>query len=301
MASLFQSYPVQRLKSIVSDKKTTRFAVTAAAGAFVGSVVGYQIGGGPSNSLIGGILSVSLWDALIGVGIGSAIAWVQSAYMRNTLSRNRNVIRTGLRCALGGAAGGVGLVLTKSMLGGDFGHVVGWSMEGLVMGWLLAPVFPNMPRKPAAIGGLLAGFLGGVIGPILGAMFGAALAVAVADSLKGLFLAAMLTLTEKFQAISDGSLIVHWGPNEKSTILLGEDPIAIGSDRKCQIYLKRESETHPPIVAEIVQTGGKTVLHDRKNNKTTDLPDGTVVNIGTLKIEVRAGIHRSALQKAQKS
>jgi hypothetical protein len=65
--------------------------------------------------------------------------------------------------------------------------------------------------------------------------------------------------------------------------------------------LKRENETHPPIVAEIVQTGGKTVLHDRKNNKTTDLPDGTVVNIGTLKIEVRAGIHRSALQKPQKS
>jgi hypothetical protein len=31
------------------------------------------------------------------------------------------------------------------------------------------------------------------------------------------------------------------------------------------------------------------------------LPDGTVVNIGTLKIEVRAGIHQSALQKAQKS
>jgi hypothetical protein len=301
MTSLFQSYPLQRLKSIFSDKKTTRFAITAAAGAFIGSVIGYQLGGGPASSFIGGIFSVSAWDACVGIGIGSAIAWVQSAYLRNTASRNRNVIRTGLRCALGGAAGGVGLVLTKSMLGGGFGHVVGWTMEGLVMGWLLAPVFPNMPRKPAAIGGLLAGFLGGVIGPILWPMFGTALGIAVADSLKGLFLAAMLTITEKFQAISDGFLIVHWGPKEQSTILLGEDPIAIGSDPKCQIYLKRENETHPPIVAEIVQAGGKTVLHDRKNNKTTDLPDGTVVNIGTLKIEVRAGIHQSALQKAQKS
>jgi hypothetical protein len=296
MTSLLSHSIFVNIRSIFNNKKTARFAVTAAIGAFVGSLIGIQVGGD------GGLINVAAWDACIGVGIGVAIAWVQNQYMRASSVVNVQLVRTGLRCALGGAAGGAGLILMKAIFGGGaMAHIGAWTVEGLVMGWLLAPVFPNLPKQPAILSGLLAGFMGALIAPFLAPLFGNTVGVALADALKGLFLGAMLTLTEKYQAISNGSLIVHWGPNEQSTILLGEDPIAIGSDRKCQIYLKRENETHPPIVAEIVQTRGKTVLHDKKNNKTTDLPDGTVVNIGTLKIEVRAGIHQSALQKAQKS
>ncbi len=296
MFALAQSYPVVRLKAIFSDKKTGLFAMTCAVAAFVTSVIGYKIAEA-LRSTTGGIIATSIWDAIICVGIGLAFVWVQNGYMRNKAAMKSEMMRVSLRCALGGAAGGTALVITKSMIGGNFGHIAGWTLEGLIMGWLLAPVFPNLPRKPATIGGLLAGFLGGWLSPFFGALIGSALGVAAADSLKGLFLAAMLTITEKFHAISDGSLIIHWGPNEQSTILLGEKSIAIGSDPKCQIYLKREDSSCPDIVAEIIQTNGKNVLHDKKNGKTINLPDRTIINIGHLKIEAREGVKVTSQDK----
>lgn len=171
-----------------------------------------------------GMLKVSVWDACIGIGIGIGvvIAWVQSQYLRTAGSRNKQVLKTGLRCALGGAVGGAALVVIKGAVAGSVGHVLAWTVEGSIMGWLLAPISPNLPRKPALIGGMLAGFFGALLGPLIAPVLGVTFGVAVADSLKGLFLGVMLTFAEKYHAAKDGSLLIHWGKNETSTILLGK-------------------------------------------------------------------------------
>jgi len=287
----------RQLKSILSNKKTVRFSLTAAAGAFLGSVIGYQLGGGAASSFLFGVFKVSAWDACIGSGIGVSIAWLQSQYLRSSSSRNKQVIQTGLRCALGGAVGGAALVVIKGVVAGSAGHVMAWTVEGSIMGWLLAPIFPNLPRRPALIGGMLAGFLGALIGPLIAPILGMTFGVAAADSLKGLFLGAMLTFAEKYHAVKDGSLLIHWGKNETSTILLGKKSVFIGSSPECQVFVKKDDHSIPSVVAEISLYDGKIILTNRKDGKVSELSDRTIINVGTIKIEVNAGLVVAQPQK----
>lgn len=68
----------RQLKGVLSNEKTVRLSHIAAAGAFIGSIIGYQLGGGAASGLLFGVLKVSAWDACIGIGTGASIAWVQS-------------------------------------------------------------------------------------------------------------------------------------------------------------------------------------------------------------------------------
>jgi hypothetical protein len=296
-AALTNNKFLRQLKSILSNKKTVRFSLTAAAGAFLGSIIGYQLGGGAASGLLFGVLKVSAWDAFIGFGIGASIAWVQSQYLRTAGNRNKQVLKTGLRCALGGAVGGAALVVIKGVVAGSVGHVLAWTVEGSIMGWLLAPIFPNLPRKPALIGGLLAGFFGALIGPVIAPILGMTFGVAAADSLKGLFLGAMLTFAENFHAVKDGSLLIHWGKNETSTILLGKKSVFIGSSPECQVFVKKDDQSIPSVVAEISLIDGKIILKNRKDGKISELFDRTIINVGAIKIEVNAGLVVAQPQK----
>lgn len=287
----------RQLKGILSNKKTVRFSLTAAAGAFLGSIIGYQLGGGAASDLLFGILKVSAWDACIGIGIGVSIAWVQSQYLRTSSSRNGQVFQTGLRCALGGAVGGAALVVIKGVVAGSVGHVLAWTVEGSIMGWLLAPIFPNLPRKPALFGGMLAGFFGALIGPLIAPVLGLTFGVAAADSLKGLFLGAMLTFAEKYHAVKDGSLLIHWGKNETSTILLGKKSVFIGSSPECQVFVKKADQSIPSVVAEINLIDGHIILKNRKDGRVSELFDRTIINVGPIKIEVNAGLVMARPQK----
>lgn len=279
-----------KIRNFVSSRKPLAFALAGGSGAFVGSLIGYQIGGKESSSLlIGGLFGVSAWDACIGVGIGAAIAWMQSYYMRRTEVDGNVILRIAARCALGGAAGGAALVLMKSGLGGQaFGHIAGWTVEGLIMGWILAPVFPNLKKKPAIIAGALAGGIGGILCLLLGPLLGVAVGVAVADSLKGIFLGIMLTFTEKIQLFSEASITVHWAKNETSTILLGKEPIRLGGNPNCHIYLRKDGGEVAPLVAEISLHNGKIIFEDKRNGIKSELVDRTKINIANLVLEVNA-------------
>jgi uncharacterized membrane protein YeaQ/YmgE (transglycosylase-associated protein family) len=287
----------RQLKGVLSNKKTIRFSITAAVGAFLGSIIGYQLGGGASNGFFFGVLKVSAWDACIGVGIGASIAWIQSQYLRTSGSRNKQVLKIGFLCALGGAAGGAALVVMKAVIDGSVGHVLAWTVEGTIMGWLLAPIFPNLPRKPALIAGMLAGFFGALIGPVIAPILGQSFGVAAADSLKGFFLGAMLTFAEKYHAVKDGSLIIHWAKNETSTILLGKKSVFIGSSPECQVFVKKDDQSASSVVAEVSLIDGKIILKNGKDGKVSELSDRTIINVGIIKIEVNAGLVVAQPQK----
>jgi Ca-activated chloride channel family protein len=157
------------------------------------------------------------------------------------------------------------------------------------MGGILATVFPNLPRKLALIAGAFGGGIGAILGYfVVGPLFGAPVGVAMADALKGVFLGTMLTVTEKIQLISEASLTIHWAKNETSRILLGKEPIRLGSDTTCQIYLRNNLTPEIPVVAEFVFDNGRIVLHDKRNGRESDLVDGTTINVGGLRIEVKA-------------
>ena len=288
-----------QLARILSNRKTVKFSLVAAAGAFIGSIIGYQFGGGAVSGFVFGVLKVSAWDACIGIGIGASIAWIQSQYMRTLNTRNKQVLQTSLRCALGGAVGGAALVVIKSVVDGSVGHIMAWTVEGTIIGWLLAPVFPNLPKKPAIFSGMLAGFFGALIGPLIASILGENIGIAAADSLKGLFLGAMLTFAEKYQAVKDGSLLIHWGKNETSTILLGKKSVFIGSAPECQVFVKKDELTHPSVIAEICLTNGMIFLKNKKDGRVSELLDRTIINVGTVKLEVKTGI--TAVQQEKKS
>lgn len=280
---------LQKGRYFVSSRKALAFSIIGGGGAFIGSLFGYQIGGGQSGSLIGRLFHVGAWDAFVAVGIGLAIAWMQAYYMRRSEVGRKEIFRIAGRCALGGAAGGTALVLMKSGFGGEtLGHILGWTAEGLIMGWILAPVFPNLKQSPALIGGALAGGLGAILGLMITPMVGEAFGIAFSDALKGVFLGAMLTFTEKMQLFSEASIIVRWAKNETSTLLLGKEPIRLGGDRSCHIYLKKDGGEIVPLVAEISLNGGKIIFEDKRNGLKTELVDRTKVNIANIVIEVKA-------------
>ncbi len=280
---------LQNGRNFVSSRKALAFSIIGGGGAFIGSLIGYQLGGGQSASLTGGLFHVGAWDACVAVGIGLAIAWMQACYMRRSEVGRKEIFRIAGRCALGGAAGGAALVLMKSNFGGQtLGHILGWTAEGLIMGWILAPVFPNLKQRPAVFGGALAGGLGAVLGLIITPMVGVAFGIACADALKGVFLGAMLTFTERMQLFSEASIIVHWAKNETSTLLLGKEPIRLGGDPSCHIYLKKDGGGIIPLVAEISLSGGKIIFEDKRNGLKTELIDRTKVNIANIVVEVKA-------------
>lgn len=280
---------LQKGRNFVSSRKALAFSIIGGCGAFIGSLFGYQIGGGQSGSLTSGLFHVGAWDACVAVGIGLAISWMQAYYMRRSEVGRKEIFRIAGRCALGGAAGGVALVLMKSGFGGEtLGHILGWTADGLIMGWILAPIFPNLKQRPAIAGGALAGALGAVLGLMITPMLGVAFGIAVADALKGVFLGAMLTFTERMQLFSEASIIVHWAKNETSTLLLGKEPIRLGGDPNCHIYLKKDGGEIVPLVAEISLNGGKIIFEDKRNGLKTELVDRTKVNIANIVIEVKA-------------
>ena len=66
IATLTNNQFTRRFQDILSNKKAVRFSLTSAAGAFLGSVLGYQIGDGAASGFLFGMLQVSAWDACIG-------------------------------------------------------------------------------------------------------------------------------------------------------------------------------------------------------------------------------------------
>lgn len=271
----------------ISEQKTSAFAIFGGAGAFIGSLIG-QIGG---NS---GLLRIVFWDACIGLAIGATLSLMQSLYLRRLEVGRRDIFRMGKRCAIGGAAGGIGLVVFKSAVGMEMvGHVVGWTAEGIIMGWLLSPVFINLKVRSAIVAGAIAGASGAILGSIImGPLFGAFVGTALADSLKGVFLGLAMTLSEKMQATNEASLVVHWGKNEASTLLLGHEPVRLGSDSNCQIYLRSSDKQVPPLVGEIRLENGKIILEDMRNGKVITLVAGNRVEIFNVAIEIRTASNR---------
>jgi len=270
-------------EDLLAQKKTARFGMVGALGAFLGSVVGYRLFGDGSLPRIAG------WDAFIGLGIGMAIALAQEMNLRRVEVRRREVQKVAVRCALGGAAGGTALVIVKSLLGGLSGHVAGWAAEGLVMAILIARVLPNLPLRDAAMAGTIGGALGGLLSLFLGPLFPSAVGVALADALKGAMLGIALSASERLRAASSASLLIHWGKGETSLVLLGGEPILFGSTADCRVYVRGSPDAERRVFAEALIVDGRVVVRDLRRRLTSHLKDGESFRLEGVQVEVCIG------------
>ncbi|MBV5262083.1 hypothetical protein FLX56_27180 [Synechococcus moorigangaii CMS01] len=279
-----------------SLKKTGIFVLFGGIGALLGSLLGYPIGGTASTgALIEALIRVGIWDALIGIGIGIALSMSQNYYSKRLKTGYKEALGVGIRGAVAGFLGGIVLVLTRKLLGSSLLVLcLAWTFEGAVMRYLLAPVIPNLPKKSALFAGAIAGGLGAILMIMLSRIgIGSSLSVALGDSCKGLFLGLMLTATEAL--IRKAWIVVHWTPNERTTISLGENPIILRSSDEAHIYLP-QSRGYFPITAtialenqEILMKFNEEYAQPPRNMKKLlhHLKDGDKRKLGDVLIEVQ--------------
>lgn len=268
-----------------SIRKVSTFSILGGIGAFIGSWLGYHIGGQATvTELVPAILKIGSWDALIAIGIGIAFVLAQNWYLKRSQTDYRSLFKIGTVCAIAGFAGGAALVLMRRQFTGldsATSLTLAWGVEGLVIGFLIAPVIPNLPRKPALIAGGIAGTLGAVSMIMLQALqFDSALSVAIGDSLKGLFLGLTLTVTETL--CREAWLEVCYGPGECRTVSLGETPVSVGNHPDCTVYVHHPS----PIVLKYRLTQGQLLCDDPQVAKIRALQAGDRQMIGNVSIIV---------------
>jgi hypothetical protein len=238
----------------------------------------------------GSLVRVAGWDAFIGLGIGVAITLAQNANLHRIEFGWRDALPAAKRFAAAGAAGGVVLLVVKSLMGGALpGHTAGWAAEGLVMAALLAPVLPNLPRRHAMLAGSIGGASGAILGLALGMLFGSALGVALADALKGAMLGIALSVSEGLRAISSASLLIHWGEGETSLVLLGEQPIRFGNTAHCRVYVRGIGDEAPCVFSEVSIVSGAVAVRDLRSHHTFSVRDGDSFAIEGIRVEVRGG------------
>jgi len=134
---------------------------------------------------------------------------------------------------------------------------------------------------------MIAGFFGGFIG---GAVFRFSFdympevaARLLGIAIVGFFIGLMISYMEEL--LREAWLTVVWGKNEKTSISLGLKSIILGSSSEADIYLPKE-KNYPPITAIIKLENNKVVIHNKINNQSTELRNGSKITLGSIEVIV---------------
>ena len=242
-------------------------------------------------------LIIGLWTALLATFLALLIVAGQNLLLRRPLWNRQQALRLiggGLLAGLlAGTASQYLFALAAPTLAGKFpdatwlvktGQVAGWMLLGALLGAGLSRFIPNLPRGRASLGGLLGGLLGAlaflVAIRVLGEVSGRLLGALILGGAIGL----MVALVERLAR--EAALVVHWDPNERTVISLGEEPVILGSSPEAHLYLPKE-KGFPPITAIVTFRGGKVEMDNKLTNSTHTLRGGNKLEIGTLMIEIQ--------------
>ena len=243
---------------------------------------------GSASNPVDALLKVSVWTALLGLGISIALIIGQNWY---TKRRFPPII-----ALLGGAAGGFLAGLIAGAAGQLFfstladataqlqmiGRIAGWIILGGLLGGGLSFFIPNLHTWKSVVAGVIGGLAGGaffiaatdVTGDTGGRLVGA--------FLLGMCIGLLVAFVEL--AFRNAWLEVQRG-KEMITVNLGLEPVKLGSGRACQIY-----ERNLPDVAHSYQILGNEVQRlDLQTQQPTVLSPGKGETFGPLTITVRTG------------
>jgi hypothetical protein len=272
--------------------KTLLFAVISGLGAFVGSAIGIVVN--PFHNPSG--LHVLVWDSWIGLGIGLSVAIVQNWYLDRLEVAAGDLAKAAALSTIGGFFGGMALLSVKTTLtilfsfwgAASIPHIAGWTAEGLVIALVVSRAIPNLKMISAVAAGTIAGFLGGMVTNV-------GFPVTLADALKGVFVALSLAVVERVTrqawlvlkrdeppvSAGAGRSLRMMGP--APTLLLGHDPIRIGSSPDCQVVVK---DGGPPLRGELTLLHGEVHYRDFTAGTSLTLKGGQSLRFGDLTVEI---------------
>ena len=242
-------------------------------------------------------LTIGVWTALLATFLSLCIVAGQNRLLRRPWWNRREALRlTGGGVLAGMLAGGasqhlfslVALPLMEKFPEATWlvkiGQVFGWMLLGALLGAGLAGFIPNLPRGRASLGGLLGGLLGALAFLVAIKVFGEVAGRLLGALILGGAIGLMVALIEKLAR--EAALIVHWDPNERTVISLGNEPVILGSSPEAHLYLPKE-KGFPPVTAIVTFRGGKVEMENKLTNSTHTLRGGNKLEIGTLMIEIQ--------------
>ena len=256
----------------------------------------FTVGGG---SLLGDVFSaasttaiivIGIWTSFLAVGLALLLAGGQNMLLRKSWFMSHQALRLALGGILAGMVAGSFSQMAFALLPAAHwlaiaGRICGWSLLGAMLGYGMAFVIPNLPRRKAIKAGAIGGLVGSVaflaaaagLPDILARLFGA--------SILGASIGMMIAIAEKMAR--EACLIVHWGPHERTVINLGDTPVVLGCSNEAQLYLPKE-QGFPPVAALVTFKGGKIELENRMTQSTHELRGGNKLKLGNLLVEVHA-------------
>ncbi|MHC4493340.1 MAG: hypothetical protein ACYTDU_17155, partial [Planctomycetota bacterium] len=239
---------------------------------------------------IGGAFA-AVWAGLIAIGAGLALVVAQNRHMRRRLvGGSELMIVIGGGILTGAFAGAAGQSLFYFLAGfetiGGAGRVVAWVVLGCGVGFGMSHFVPNLNRRRAVAAGTIGGAFAAVffltVVPVVGDTIGRLLGACVL----GLATGATLVLMEI--TYRKAWLVVDWGRNETSTLLLGRKPIIVGNAKDAHICPAFD-ENGPAVLATIGLQDDGSVMLDRSGDRRR-LEDGERIEFGKVTLLVRTAV-----------
>jgi len=236
------------------------------------------------------VVVIGAWTSLLAIGLAAALTSGQNLLLRKPLLTKRKALPLlGGGVFAGVVAGSISQGVFSSLAEYPFligfGRVFGWILLGAILGFGMSYVIPNLPRNKALIAGAAGGFAGAVAFLISVPMFPDLLARLLGAAILGAAIGLMIALAEKLAR--EACLIVHWGPNERTVINLGEQPVVLGSSNEAEVYLPKE-KGFLPISALVTFREGKIEMQNKMTNTHHELKSGNKLQLGDLLVEVRS-------------
>ncbi|MFM7439785.1 MAG: VWA domain-containing protein, partial [Snowella sp.] len=252
--------------------------------------------------LVFGTLRIGIWTGLLSLGTALALIIGQNYYLHRHWLSFKDVtlgIIGGFMAGL--IAGAIGQLIFLPMAEipslNFVGRVIGWTILGMLVGGGMSFFVTNLKLNRAVIGGIIGG-LGGAIG-FLGVtgIFGEIIARLLGAGILGFFIGLMIAWMEQISRKS--WLVVHWTPNEQTTISLGNDPVLLGSAKAAHIYLSPAHGFHPK-TAKIYQEGDTIVMQYEAEYGTAkgmkklrqELKNGDQRKLGQITVEVKTSTEK---------
>jgi Ca-activated chloride channel homolog len=176
------------------------------------------------------------------------------------------------------------------------GRLLGWTILGAIAGVGISLFIPNLKQYRGLLGGALGGSLGaigfliasGIVADLPGRIVGA--------TVLGGCIGMMIFWEEARQLQKQAHLLVQWNPTEQTKILLGAQPIWLGTSSEAKIPLSK-ADGFFPLTAKIFKEGDTIILEynsdygkAKKMNMSKlqqRLEDGSRRKLGQITIEVK--------------
>jgi hypothetical protein len=234
-------------------------------------------------------LQVAVWGGLACLGIGLLISVVQQYGLGSTLLWGELAKVSGVGAALGFVSGLIAQSLfslaANAQLGlGEIPRLFSWCLMGAGMGLSLALVVPNLPKLRSLGYGAAAGFASCTLFLVFSAFGSDPVARFLGAGGLGVGIALAVTLAEALARRAH--LVIHWAPNESTTVNLGPRPIEVGTSREATVRLP-VSTGYPARVASFSLEQGKAVMVNHMTNTKHALRDGNKLPLGRIIIEIK--------------